>query len=72
MQSRDGLAGSLNYRAVEILFPSMASSTDVLRRAHLQRALPSFSEEELASLIGGVDHTFVSPFAPDVDPETFG
>lgn len=66
----DGLAELFELQSGGDFVPFMASSTDVLRRAHLQRALPSFSEEELASLIGGVDHTFVSPFAPDVDSET--
>jgi len=66
----DGLAELFELQSGGDFVPFMASSTDVLRCAHLQRALPSFSEEELASLIGGVDHTFVSPFAPDVDSET--
>lgn len=66
----DGLAELFELQSGADFMPFLASSTDALRRAHLQRALPSFSEDELASLIGGVDHAFVSPFAPDVDAET--
>jgi len=66
----DGLAELFELQSGADFMPFLSSSTDALRRAHLQRALPSFSEEELASLIGGVDHAFVSPFAPDVDAET--
>lgn len=66
----DGLAELFELQSGADFMPFLSASTDALRRAHLQRALPSFSEEELASLIGGVDHAFVSPFAPDVDAET--
>jgi hypothetical protein len=50
--------------------PYLTASTDLLRRTHLQRALPSLDAVELDSLIGGVDHLFDSPFAPQVDAET--
>ncbi|MBF9042219.1 hypothetical protein HKCCE4037_02695 [Rhodobacterales bacterium HKCCE4037] len=66
----DGLAELFELQSGADFIPFLASSTDALRHAHLQRALPSFSEEELASIIGGVDHAFVSPFEPDVDAET--
>jgi hypothetical protein len=66
----DGLAELFELQSGADFVPFLTSSTDALRRAHLQRALPSLSEDELASLIGGVDQAFVSPFAPDVDAET--
>lgn len=66
----DGLAELFELQSGADFVPFLASSTDALRRAHLQRALPSLSEDELASLIGGVDQAFVSPFAPDVDAHT--
>ncbi|MHA6646398.1 hypothetical protein, partial [Mesorhizobium sp. A623] len=66
----DGLAELFELQSGAGFVPFLTSSTDALRRAHLQRALPSLREDELASLIGGVDQGFVSPFAPDVDAET--
>ena len=66
----DGLAELFELQSGADFVPYLTASSEGLRRTHLQRALPSLSDDELDSLIGGVDRAFTSPFAPEVDAET--